>query len=269
MTLAAGHGQRGKRLEEQCVIHLSEHLPEFRERMKVRLGKGAAFTAARYGLAVVANAFVTQLTLGVPFMREMPFVLFFAVTIVSALYGGIGPGLLAIVLSAFLVAFCFMPPYFELSFNGNPEQVLQVALYVIVAGMSCAFLAGWKRKVLHFQGEEAKYRSLTETTPEGVLMFDEQERILYANEAGRRMFGEGAEELIGSQLEAIVPRDVYGAILEALRRRIDSRLQEKAVRFISERRKGNPLCLDLTLQIFSQDGRAMFAAWFHKVEPAG
>ncbi len=236
--------------------------------MKVRLQKGAAFMVARYGLAVVANAFVTQLTFSVGFMREMPFVLFLAVAIISTLCGGIGPGLLAIILSTAIVGFCFMPPYYEFSLRWNAEQVSQLALYVIVAGMSCAFLAGWKRKVLYFQEEEAKYRNLAETTPEGVLLFDENERIVFANEAGRRIFGEGPGNLVGSRLEEVVPRNVYDPALEALRHPMDSRKKAKPVRFVSERRREKSLCLDLTLQAFSQHGHLIFAAWFHEVEAA-
>src|SRR5687767_12847255 len=154
--------------------------------MKVRRHKGIAFVAARYGLVIVANAIVTRLTLKLEFLAESPFVLFFAVAIVSTVYGGIGPGLLSTVLSAFLVAFCFLPPFFEFSLDGKPENILQIALYVMVSGMSCAFLAGWKRKLEHFHDEATECRDIAETAPEGVFLLDENERIIYANEVSRK-----------------------------------------------------------------------------------
>jgi PAS domain S-box-containing protein len=251
------------------VIHFPEdHGPEIRERIKIRLQKGVAFTVARYGLAVVGNAFVTQLTLRFAFMREMPFVLFFAVAMISTLYGGIGPGFLAIALSASIVAFALMPPYFRIPVNADPEHALQIALYVLVSAMSCAFLAGWERKVLHFQEEEAKYRNLTESTPEGVLLMDDHERIIYVNDMGRRLFGEPQESLIGKQLEAIVPREIYGPAWEELRHRLDSRKEVEPVRFVRECAKQGAVCLELTLRTFSQKGHALFAAWLHPVRAA-
>ena len=242
------------------MTHFSDY-SELRERMKLRLKKGAAFVAARYGLAVLANGVVTQLTFKVELLQEMPFVLYFAVAIVSTLYGGIGPGLLAIALSAFLVPFCFMPPYYELSFGGQPENAMQIALYVLVAGMSCAFLAGWKRRVLHLQEEEAKFRNLIETTAEGVLLIDDQERVVYVNEAGKRLLGAQAS-FIGEPLGSILPRESYGSAMDRLRSRTDSR-REEPVQVITPRSKPSPLPLQMTLRRLSHQGHGLIAAWLH------
>lgn len=236
--------------------------------MKVRLQKGSAFFVARYGLVIVANAIVTRLTLRLEFLAESPFVLYFAVAIVSTVCGGIGPGLLSTVLSAFLVSFCFFPPFFEFPLNGKPEMVLQIALYVIVSGMSCAFLAGWKRKLEQFHDEAAECRSIAETAPEGVFLLDENERIIYANEVSRRIFGEPHEELIGRKLDFAVPRDLYRAQLEALRNSLNTRSEAKPIRVLRNAKQGAPMCLELRLRTFSRHGHAMFAAWFHEVAKA-
>ena len=234
--------------------------------MKVRLRKGIAFFVARYGLVIVANAVVTRLTLRLELLAEAPFVLYFAVAIVSTVCGGVGPGLLSTVLSAFLVSFCFVPPFFEISLYGKPEHILQIALYVIVSGMSCAFLAGWKRKLEQFHENDAECRHIAETTPEGVFLLDENERIIYANDVGRRMFSEVKDELIGLKLDFAVPRELYRPQLEALRDSLNTRLQAKPIRVLRNLKQGQgPMYLELRLRTFSRHGHAMFAAWFHEV----
>jgi PAS domain S-box-containing protein len=233
--------------------------------MKVRLHKGIAFFVARYLLVILANAVVTRLTLRLEFLAESPFVLYFAVGIVSTVCGGIGPGLFSTALSAFLASFCFFPPYFEFSLYGKPEHILQIALYVIVSGMSCAFLAGWKRKLELFHDEAAECRDIAETAPEGVFLMDENERIIYANEVSRRMFGEAQGDLIGRKLDFAVPRELYRAQLEALRDSLNSRVQARPIRVVRNVKPGAPMYLELRLRTFSRHGHAMFAAWFHEV----
>jgi PAS domain S-box-containing protein len=240
--------------------------PEYKARMRVRLQKGFAFFVARYGLVVVANAIVTRLTLKLEFLAEAPFVLFFAVAIVSTVYGGIGPGLFSTALSAFLVAFCFIAPFFEVSLDGKPEHTLQLALYVMVSGMSCAFLAGWKRKLEHFHDEAAECRDIAETAPEGVFLLDENERIIYANEISRKLFAEPREELIGRKLDFAVPRELYEPQLQVLRESLNTRRQPDPIRFALQRGRGGAIHLELRLRTFSRRGQAMFAAWFHPVE---
>ena len=234
--------------------------------MRVRLQKGFAFFAARYGLVLVANAIVTRLTLKLEFLSEAPFVLFFAVAIISTVYGGIGPGLFSTALSAFLVAFCFMAPFFEISLSGKPEHTLQLALYVIVSGMSCAFLAGWKRKLEHYHDEAAECRDIAETAPEGVFLLDESERIIYANEISRKMFAGPREDLIGRKLDFAVPRDLYEPQLQELRESLNTRKELDPIRFVTQHGPGAAIQLELRLRTFSRRGHAMFAAWFHRIE---
>ncbi|HTD87599.1 MAG TPA: DUF4118 domain-containing protein [Candidatus Binatia bacterium] len=235
--------------------------------MNVRLGKGFAFFGARYGLVLLANAIVTRLMLKVGFLAEAPFVLYFAVSIVTTVYGGIGPGLFSTALSAFLVAFCFIPPFFEVSLYGKLEDILQIAFYVMVSGMSCAFLAGWKRKLEHFHDEAAECREIAETAPEGVFLLDQHECIIYANEISRKLFAEADEDLIGRKLDFAVPRELYCTQLESLRDSLNTRREAKPIRFMRKPHSSRaPICLELRLRTFSRHGHAMFAAWFHQIE---
>jgi diguanylate cyclase (GGDEF)-like protein len=85
-----------------------------------------------YGLAVVlsALALVLMVLLG-PLMEHSVFLLFVAAVAVSALYGGLGPGLVATLLSALASAFFFLPP--QNVVLGRLEETLRLSIFLSVA----------------------------------------------------------------------------------------------------------------------------------------
>ena len=77
-----------------------------------------------YGLCVVLSALALVLMLLFrPLMEHSVFFLFLAAVAISALYGGLGPGLVATVLSTAACEYFFLPPdYVPLS---GPEGILR------------------------------------------------------------------------------------------------------------------------------------------------
>lgn len=66
-----------------------------------------------------------------PFIgKETPFLLFFGSVMVSAWYGGVGPGLLASVLAALAVDYFFLPPYYSLGITGS-HTVVQITAFLM------------------------------------------------------------------------------------------------------------------------------------------
>lgn len=85
-----------------------------------------------YGLAVlaVAIALLVKLLLTPLIAGESPFLLFFGAVMVSAWYGGMGPGLLATILAALMSNYFFLVPLY--SFVGQSSgQNLRLCLFVI------------------------------------------------------------------------------------------------------------------------------------------
>ena len=70
---------------------------------------------ARWGVALLAVAAAALLKLSIaPWVdRESPFLFFFAAVMVSAWYGGAGPGLLATLIAALAGDFLFVTPAFR------------------------------------------------------------------------------------------------------------------------------------------------------------
>src|SRR5262245_32189652 len=88
--------------------------------------------ALGYGLAVLGVA----LTLGAKLWldpvagRDAPFLLFFAPVMISAWYGGIGPGLVATVAAAVASDYYFIAPIHSV-FVGEPSALLRIALFAL------------------------------------------------------------------------------------------------------------------------------------------
>src|SRR5215212_784455 len=71
----------------------------------------------RYGVAVMAVgvAFGLKLLLGPLIVQDVPFLLVFGAIMVSAWFGGLGPGLLATVAAGLATDYFFLPPMGSLS----------------------------------------------------------------------------------------------------------------------------------------------------------
>ena len=86
----------------------------------------------RYGVAVVVTVAALSLKLLlVPLVtRDEPVLLFFAAVMVSAAFGGLGPGLLATALGTALDGYFFMEPFNRFALN-NAHQVLRLGIFVV------------------------------------------------------------------------------------------------------------------------------------------
>jgi diguanylate cyclase (GGDEF)-like protein len=99
---------------------------------------------AWYGLAVGLSALALVLMLlSWPLMEPSVFFLFLAAVAISALYGGLGPGLVATVLSTAACEYFFVPPdYAALS---GPEEALRLTIFVSTGVMLSWFAEGHRR----------------------------------------------------------------------------------------------------------------------------
>ena len=104
----------------------------------------AASPLARYGLAVLATvlAFLLRLLLWPLLGEASPFLLFTPAVLAAAVYGGLGPGLLATLLGAMLGTFFWIPPAYSL-LPADARDVLQIGLFVLVG-----LIISWLNKAL-------------------------------------------------------------------------------------------------------------------------
>lgn len=158
----------------------------------------------RYAVAVLAVVLATLLMLWLdPWlaMSQSPFLLFFGAVMVSAWYGGLGPGLIATVLSSLISAYFFLPPAYSLAVNSNDQVRLGIfVLEGVLISLLCAALGSAKQRaevsVRKLQASEKRYRRLIDTAHEGILTIDAQGRIDYVNQRMAEMLGYSREEML-------------------------------------------------------------------------
>ncbi|HVE38351.1 MAG TPA: sensor histidine kinase [Planctomycetota bacterium] len=86
----------------------------------------------RYGVAVLATGVVTALTILIhAYLSHGVMALFIASVMISAWYGGLGPGLLASVLSSLACQFFFFPPIYSLAVEAS-DDIAQIVVFAIV-----------------------------------------------------------------------------------------------------------------------------------------
>jgi PAS domain S-box-containing protein len=198
----------------------------------------------RYGVAVVAVALALGLKLLIDplIMQETPFLLVFAAVMISAWFGGLGPGLLATALAALITDYFFLYPintFSVLSLEGLPLVVF-VLEGVLVSSVVAALR--YAREHAEESTQEARshqenlrrseklYRRVVEQAEENIFLVDiETKRILEVNSAFHRSLGYTPEELKEMTLYDVVAHD-----RESVERNIQ-RIMREDQRSIGER----------------------------------
>src|SRR5262245_27145963 len=97
---------------------------------------------ARYGVAVLSVAIAAALRLALdPILGDVaPFILFYLPVILTAWYGGLGPGLLATALSLLLGDYLFIAPRYSILRYENHQDMVSLVL-VGLYGATVSLLA--------------------------------------------------------------------------------------------------------------------------------
>ena len=98
----------------------------------------------RYSLALITPAVALGLTwLLLPLQEQTPVSLFYASILVSAWWGGLGPGLLAVATSVVLLHYFLLPPVYTFAFSWI--DLVRLPVFLAVA-LLIAFLQGRRRQ---------------------------------------------------------------------------------------------------------------------------
>ena len=212
-------------------------------------------TTARYALAPGAAllAFAIQLLL-LPRPSIAPFVFFYAAVVVASLLGGRGPGLFAVLLSAGIANFAFVPPHF--TWSTSLQELTATALFVAASSLVALLCASLRTIVFQTQRLAERFRrqaNMLELSHDAILVWRFDTGIESWNRGARDLYGFAADEAIGrvshDLLQTKGTRDLE-SILAELR---DQRRWEGE--FLHTTKDGRIVTVSAKLQIVrSQDG---------------
>ena len=173
---------------------------------------GPSVELRRYAVALGALAavllfrYIFRDSLGV----EVPYSQFYPAIVVAAWYGGLGPGVLNTTLSALAAMYFFVPPA-GLAVGDAADQ-LSLGLFV-ATGLVISWLNHRLRQAEEAQRTAAatanaranRLDAIINTSVDGIIVIDAHGRIESFNPAAERLFGYAAQEVLGRNVDMLMP----------------------------------------------------------------
>jgi two-component system, sensor histidine kinase and response regulator len=199
-------------------------------------------------LLIVSLVLLIKLQLS-PFMeKETPFLLFLSGVMVSAWLGGLGPGLFAVLLAALVSDYFFLSPTHTFLDKGV-HQHFRMALFVL-EGILITLLCTSRDKLraardvleadmkertaalvqssarleeqiaerLRAEEKLSQLASIVESSHDAISAGTLDGRIICWNSGAERMYGYAAEEVIGSPISTLIPRERQDSALQIYER---------------------------------------------------
>jgi PAS domain S-box-containing protein len=177
---------------------------------------------ARYVVALLASALALLLTwLLQPFMQRNLFLWFFPAMVISALYGGLGPGLLVTLIASLSIGYFFIPPLG--SFAVGTEELLRLGIFALVALLISSLTAARRRSAISAQAQREQLRVTLSSIGDAVIATDVDGRVTLMNTVAETLTGWDSAAL-GQPIT-----DVFRIVNETTRQAVESPV-ERALR---------------------------------------
>lgn len=213
---------------------------------------------AAYGVAagMVAAATLIRQAIGGQVTEDVPFITYYPAIIIATLAGGFWPGVVATLLAAVAAWFLFIPPAF--TFNLGRQEAISLLLFISVAGVNVILVSLLNGAIERILGQEQNVRVLIESAPTGIVVIDEQGVIKLVNKSTERQFGYDRRDLVGQQVELLVPaekRQTHRALREAFIRNPKARAMGVGRDLRGKRKDGSEFAIEIGLNPVAQNGR--------------
>jgi PAS domain S-box-containing protein len=191
------------------------------------------------GLAALSTALFPR------FVGAGAFLLYLSTVVLSAWWGGFGPGLLATTICTFAFTYFLAVPHYSL-FISDPNEALRLVLFIAVSG-----LFSWLIEVLHvaqrtavanasaLRMSEERYRRILDTAHEGIWMVNATGETEYVNHRMAEILGYSIEEMLGRPLRDFMDADSRKEAERSWERRRQGIKEQHDIRF--RRKDGSDL----------------------------
>lgn len=150
----------------------------------------------RYGLPVVLVIIATFLKIQFlgPLNASSPFLLYFAIVCLCTITAGIGPAIVAIIMSAVAANYFFILPNGEFTFSGLAFYKMAVFLgeSVFIILLSSAIMSAYRR----VNQTQTLFRAMIEKGSEGIVLTSREGKRVYVSPSIERIIGYTAEEFL-------------------------------------------------------------------------
>ncbi len=181
----------------------------------------------RYGFAagMVVVAYGVRELIGPPELG-LPVLTFFFAAAISAIIGGVGPGLLAAVIGAPLATYLYIPPYHMFSYEFAAGTIwTNVVFFADVIIVCLALRTMHITLAIHREAEEKMRQTarVFDMMAEAVVVADAETKILTVNAAFTTLTGYAREEAVGKTTTLLQSgrhgKDFYNSMWKSLRER--------------------------------------------------
>ena len=225
----------------------------------------------RYGIVLisVAVAAFAWLALDLLFSASAQFVIFVPAVLVSSVFGGLLPGLIATLLSIVFIS--------SLGGAGGEDIARLIIFAAVGSGLSLwgeqlyrhrQHAARVTQELLatteDLRAREAHLNSILQTVPDAMIVISEQGIVQSFSAAAERLFGYKAEEVIGSNVKRLMPnpyRDQHDDYLDRYRRTGEKRIIGIGRVVVAERKDGSTFPIELAVGEMNSSGRRFFTGF--------
>ncbi len=166
----------------------------------------------RYGFSIILLTFITLLKLQYfDYIGEKtPFLLYLGVVIIATGFGGIGPGILATILSAVVCSYFFIHPLrtFHFSFTDS----VQVFVFVLECLLLISLSGAVTRASSRVRKTAIRFHALVENSADVIAVTDVSAKILYCSPSVKKALGYTVDEFRKMNGLDLIHPDEKGAI---------------------------------------------------------
>jgi PAS domain S-box-containing protein len=194
--------------------------------------------------------------------KGAPFVLFFGATLLTSLVAGVGPGLLALLVSVPLGTLTFAVPggatvkeavFQALLYGADGLAIIYLSRLMRLAHMRLERVNRELREAAErLRGFEARTREIIDLSPDAYFQASLHGRLVDVNQAACRLLGYDRDELLGKTVLELIPDD-DARLLESLRSELAATGAVNTSEWIQRRKDGTMIAVEASSNVLPDD----------------